>query len=79
VLVPGWTDQPGALARRAAHFAAYKTIRRVEILPCHRLGVHKWEHLKLDYKLRDIEPPSDEIKDRALRIFSAHLQNVVLK
>ncbi|OAM90931.1 pyruvate formate-lyase-activating protein [Termitidicoccus mucosus] len=79
VLVPGWTDQPDALARWATHFAAYKTLRRVEILPYHRLGVHKWEHLKLDYKLRDVEPPSNEIKDRALRIFSAHLQNVVLK
>ncbi|RRJ98213.1 pyruvate formate lyase-activating protein [Opitutaceae bacterium TAV4] len=81
VLVPGWTDQPDALERWASHFSAYKTVERVEILPYHRLGAHKWAHLGLPYQLTDTLPPPPELKQRALEIFSARLPHtkVVMK
>ncbi|MFT3990585.1 MAG: pyruvate formate-lyase-activating protein [Luteolibacter sp.] len=81
VLVPGWSDQPEALERWAKQFSEYRTVERVEILPYHRLGTHKWEHLGMDYKLGDVSPPSEEVKQLASRIFTSHLPHtkVVLK
>jgi pyruvate formate lyase activating enzyme len=37
------------------HFKNYRMIERVEILPYHTLGVHKYEAMKLDYQLKDVK------------------------
>lgn len=79
VLVPGWTDQEKYLELWAQHFQNYKTVERVEIIPYHKLGVHKWKHLGLDYKLRDVESPTAECKQKALDIFSRYLPKVIAK
>ena len=39
-------------------------MERVEVLPFHQMGISKWEALGLDYQLRDIEPPSEELAER---------------
>ncbi|EIP96984.1 pyruvate formate-lyase 1-activating enzyme [Opitutaceae bacterium TAV1] len=79
VLVPGWTDDPGHLERWACHFAGYKSVQRVEILPYHRLGAHKWEHLGMPCRLGDVQPPTAETRQLAHDIFSRHLANVIVK
>jgi pyruvate formate lyase activating enzyme len=58
VLVPGLTDDPGEIADIAKFAADLNVVRRVDVLPFHQLGRFKWDSLKLDYKLRDIDPPS---------------------
>ena len=35
------------------HFKDYRMIERVEILPYHTLGVHKYEAMKMDYQLKE--------------------------
>lgn len=79
VLVPGWTDDPDDLRRWAEHFAGYKCVQRVGILPYHRLGAHKWAALGVESPLKNIPPPNEEIKQRAFDIFSKVLKNVVMK
>ncbi len=37
-----------------------KTVKKVEVLPYHTLGVVKYEKLGLDYTLKDIQPPAKE-------------------
>ena len=45
-----------------------KTVKKVELLPYHNLGEHKWEKLGFEYKLKGIRPAnSDDIK-RAKKI-----------
>jgi pyruvate formate lyase activating enzyme len=44
VLVPGWTDQEKYLHEWAKYFQHFSTLERIEILPYHTLGVHKYEH-----------------------------------
>jgi pyruvate formate lyase activating enzyme len=79
VLVPGWTDQEEYIEEWARHFKDFKTVQRVEILPFHQYGKHKWESLGMNYVLKDLESPSEEVKQRTLDIFSKYLKNVVLK
>lgn len=78
VLVPGWTDQPEFLEQWARHFAGYKTVERVEILPYHTLGVHKYAALGRPYPLEGVAPPSKTKTEQARRIFAAHLNNVIV-
>ena len=79
VLVPGWTDQEEFLEKWAVHFSGYKTVERVELIPYHTLGVHKWRHLGMHYRLEKVQPPTREQKERALQIFGKYLPNVILK
>jgi pyruvate formate lyase activating enzyme len=79
VLVPGWTDQEEYLHEWGQHFSEYKTVERVEIIPFHQLGKHKWELLELDYPLADVSPPSSETIDKAAQIFNLYFDNVKVK
>lgn len=38
-------NQAEHLEAWARHFEGYRSVQRVEILPYHKLGVHKWPHL----------------------------------
>jgi pyruvate formate lyase activating enzyme len=78
VLVPGWTDQPEHLEQWAEYFKDFTSLERIEVLPYHTLGVHKYEALNLPYQLKGVNPPTSTEVDRAVSIFSKHLPNVVV-
>lgn len=78
VLVPGWTDQPEFLEVWARHFARFRTVERVEILPYHTLGVHKYEAMGRPYALQGVVPPLPRQIEKARAIFARHLDNVVV-
>ena len=42
VLVPGYSDFEKDICKLCEHFTSYSHIQRIEILPYHRLGVHKY-------------------------------------
>jgi pyruvate formate lyase activating enzyme len=69
VLVPGLTDDLDDLAKTADFAAGLGNVERVDVLPFHQLGRFKWERLGLDYKLRDVAPPSPEIAAQACEVF----------
>ena len=79
VLVPGWTDQDQYLEEWCKHFTGYKTVDRVEIIPFHQLGLHKWALLNMDYPLKDTPIPTDELKQKTKALFDRYFDNVVLK
>ncbi|WP_084625580.1 pyruvate formate-lyase-activating protein [Salinimicrobium xinjiangense] len=76
VLVPGWSDQEEHLHELGNHFKDYKTIERVEILPYHQLGVHKWEALGMEYKLKDVSPPDAQKVEKTASIFMSYFKDV---
>ena len=78
VLVPGWTNQPKYLEEWAQYFQSYQTLERVEIVPYHQLGVHKYEAMNKPYELADVSIPTDEEKASALHIFKKYLPQTVL-
>ena len=69
VLVPELTDRDDALERLAQYLSSYKTIQKIELLPYHTMGVHKYEALGLDYPLKGIALLSKERLENAKAIF----------
>ncbi|MCA0381936.1 MAG: pyruvate formate lyase-activating protein [Bacteroidetes bacterium] len=78
VLVPGWSDQPEYLHQLGRHFAHYKSIKKLEIQPYHRLGVHKWEVLNMPYQLNDVPPPTQTQLNEVATIFRQYFTEVVI-
>ncbi len=76
VLVPGWSDQEEHLEQLGQHFKDYKTIQKIEILPYHKLGMHKWESLGMEYKLKDVERPTEESLERTAAILRKYFKEV---
>lgn len=61
------------LLRLADFIKTLNNVEKIEVLPYHKLGVYKWESLGLEYKLKDVEPPSQERVENAKRILNAAL------
>ncbi|MCR5272740.1 MAG: pyruvate formate lyase-activating protein [Lachnospiraceae bacterium] len=60
VLVPGLTDDEKDLKDTADFIKTLNSVKKVEILPYHTLGVQKWKDLGIKYSLDDFDPPTDE-------------------
>ncbi|MFI5837922.1 pyruvate formate-lyase-activating protein [Micromonospora sp. NPDC051300] len=71
VLVPGLTDDADEVARVADVAAGLAGVRRVEVLPFHRLGAHKYAELGLAFPLADTAPPDAELLARVRAQFAA--------
>ena len=68
VLVPGWTAGEDDLRRLSDFIASLKTVDRVEVLPYHAMALHKYEELRLPYRLGDTPAPTAEEIARAEEI-----------
>jgi pyruvate formate lyase activating enzyme len=64
VVVPGLTDDEDNVAGVAAFAASLSTVERVDVLPLHRLGQHKYSALGIPYPCADTPPPSPDLVDR---------------
>jgi len=71
VLVPGYTDDPDDISQIASFAAGLGNVQRVDVLPFHQMGRYKWEKLKLNYQLGQLESPPPEAVDRTIGIFRA--------
>ncbi len=72
VLVPGYSDFEEDIRALGEHFKGYQMIQRVEILPYHTLGVHKYEALGEPYLLKDVKENTPEQLERAKELFSSY-------
>ncbi|MGW2639016.1 pyruvate formate-lyase-activating protein [Streptomyces sp. NPDC001348] len=64
VLVPGWTDSPGAVSGLARFLADLGNVDRVDVLPFHKLGAAKYEALGVPFRLRNTPIPGPELVGR---------------
>ena len=69
VLVPGLTDDPEDIAKTASFAAGLGNVERVDVLPFHQMGKHKWKKLGLEYKLETVQPPDTDTVERTLAAF----------
>ncbi|CAM5340850.1 pyruvate formate-lyase-activating protein [Streptomyces chartreusis] len=69
VLVPGWTDDPEAVDGLAGFVAGLGNVDRVDVLPFHKLGAHKYEALEIPFPLRDTPVPAPDLTERVREQF----------
>ncbi|MCL2204650.1 MAG: pyruvate formate-lyase-activating protein [Defluviitaleaceae bacterium] len=60
VLVPGLTDNEKDLTEMAAFLKQHENIQKIQVLPFHKHGEHKWAELSIPYKLTHTQPPTKE-------------------
>ena len=53
-----------------------ESVEKVELLPYHELGKHKWDVLGDPYELSGIKPPSKETMDRVQGLLGKYHPNV---
>ena len=78
VLVPGISDFEEDIRALGEHFKGFKMLQRVEILPYHTLGIHKYETLGQEYKLKDTKTNTPEQLDRALALFKEYFDCAIM-
>ncbi|MFW5689526.1 MAG: pyruvate formate-lyase-activating protein [Spirochaetota bacterium] len=61
VVVPGFTDTPESARATAEFLRELPNVKRVDLLPYHAYGAHKWEALGERYPLEGVEPPAPEL------------------
>ena len=68
VLVPGITDSEKHLRSLKAFIDTLETVKKVEVLPYHTLGLFKWEKLGIKYPLEGIKTPTTKELRKAKEI-----------
>ena len=77
VVVPGWSDDDDSAHRLGEFIKDMKNIEKVELLPYHELGKHKWVALGEEYKLDGIHPPSKETMENVKSILESYGHKVM--
>lgn len=77
VVLPGWTDAYEDLEKMSRFIRNLPLVERVDLLPYHSLGSHKWELLGLEYQLHEVEPPSPGYLQGLAQIVSSISQHPV--
>jgi len=64
-IVPGYNDSDDNMLDTAMLAAKLdKNLQRVELLPYHKFGTQTYGRIGREYKLTDVEPPSDDYMKR---------------
>lgn len=71
VLVPGLTDDPENVAGLARFLGRLSRVERVEVLPFHQMGRHKWDELGIPYRLEHARAPRLEEIERVKAAFES--------
>ncbi len=72
VLVPGWTLDEAQMHRMGKLLSSYQCVKRVELLPFHKMGEYKWAELGLDYSLTDTPSPEPEQVEQMKKILHGY-------
>ncbi|MGL4853121.1 MAG: pyruvate formate-lyase-activating protein [Phocaeicola sp.] len=76
VLVPGYSDFEEDIRALGKHFESYQKIERIEVLPYHTLGSHKYELLGKTYQLKGVQENSPNQLEEAKKLFDTYFKNV---
>ncbi|EEY44360.1 pyruvate formate-lyase activating enzyme [Vibrio mimicus VM223] len=76
VVVPGYTDDEASAHQLGEFIKDMENIEKIELLPYHKLGAHKWEAMGEEYPLEGVNPPSKETMDKIVAILEQYHSNV---
>ncbi|QDE30806.1 pyruvate formate lyase 1-activating protein [Shewanella polaris] len=69
VVVAGFTEDVESAIALADFIKPMSNVEKVELLPYHPLGEHKWQAFGETYTLAHISPPSNEIMQKIQQVF----------
>ncbi len=78
VLVPEYSDAEEDIRLLGSALGGYRSVQRVELLPYHTLGVHKYEAMGLEYSLKGVKENTPEQLDRAAELLREYFPLVVV-
>ncbi len=70
-IIPGITDTEENINQTIDYISSLKNINEVDLLPFHKTANSKYERMKKENKIHDIEPPTDEEMKNLYDRFSA--------
>jgi len=68
VLVPTVNDSEDVIYRWKDFSDKLNNVRKIEVLPYHRLGIDKYKKMGIDYKFKDIPEPSYELLNKVKKL-----------
>lgn len=77
VVVPGYTDCLEDAHSLGKFIEPMKNIEKIEMLPYHELGKHKWTAMGEIYPLDGVNPPSREVMEDVKNILLQYNDNVI--
>jgi len=77
VVVPGYTDDLESARMLGEFIKDMKNVEKVELLPYHELGKHKWEAMGYDYPLDGVKPPTRETMEAVQAVLREYHNNVM--
>lgn len=60
VLLDNYTNIKEYIIKTKEFIDTLKTVKKVEVLPYHKMAIKKYDELKIEYKIKDINPPSEK-------------------
>lgn len=70
VVVDGFTDDVASAIKLAEFVKPMKNVEKIELLPYHQLGEHKWQAFGETSPLANVSPPSKETMLSIQRVFT---------
>ncbi|WP_413700098.1 pyruvate formate lyase 1-activating protein [Psychromonas sp. KJ10-10] len=77
VVLPGYTDDLEDVHKLGQFIAPMKNIEKIELLPYHELGKHKWTAMGEVYPLDGVNPPSKETMEDIKNTLLQYNENVL--
>lgn len=66
-VIPGFNDTEEEIRQIAAYTATLPNVKRMHLLPYHRLGQDKYTGLNREYLMGDVKPPTNEHMEKLLK------------
>ena len=73
VLVPGFTDDLEDIKKLKEFLNTLQNVEKIEVLPYHTMGEKKYEELKINYKLKGVQPPEKELVENVNKILKGEV------
>ena len=77
VVVPGWSDDDDSAHRLGEFTRDMGNVEKIELLPYHELGKHKWVAMGEEYKLDGVKPPKKETMESVKGILEQYGHKVM--
>lgn len=75
VVVPGITDSKEHIEKLQEIIKGISNVEKIELLPYHTLGIHKYEKLGIPYRLKDVEPMDKKETKELEKILNKSIKN----